>query len=195
MADDETPSLSELPLPPGKKNRQPEAPAPVKSMVPEEKPKNFPASGSKSSGFNKIYYVAGAVLGLLFILLLLKPSKGTHQETPTPAAEDSVVLRELQGLKIKDQELSGKITILEGKIKLAEDKANAYEVGISTLKTSLEENQKKATENRNYISTIYRQVLDLELKVDAVGGGYKDLPGKEPAGRVVNPFIGSSELP
>lgn len=180
-----------LPSPPGKQKKQQEQPTPP--VTPPEKEEK--ADAPNKTGMQKIYVVAGILLGLLFGLLLIKPNQTNKIEQPKPAAEENIIFKEIQGLKITDQELRGKITLLEGKIKLAEEKANAYEVGISTLKSGLEENQKKSTENRNYISTIYRQILDLELKVNAVGGGFKALPNKEPTGRVVNPYIGSSELP
>lgn len=185
---------SALPEPPGtqKRDQIPEIshPIPMEHHQVEKSPQKSPSKGSK------LLPVIGGILGmLLIILLLLKPSSPTKQETPSDTVNQLELQKELQTLKLKDQDINTQLATLTTRVKAAEEKVEAYQTALDALKQSTEEVQKRSSENRNYISTIYRQFLDLELKINAIGGGYRDNSNKEPESRVVNPYIGTSELP
>lgn len=181
-------TLEEAPIP---TKQEPEPPQ-EQDLTPQKKEK-------KSKGFSiPILPIAiGTVLLILVALLLLpKTEQNIEQKAPEQIENNEASLKtEIQNLQIRQQQLENQLITMTNKVETAENNIKTFQLALTTIQTSLSDVQKKSSENRNYISTIYRQALNLELRIEAVGGGYQGSSQKEPDERVVNPYIGSGELP
>ena len=149
--------------------------------------------------------IIGISVATVILLLLIKPAATTEQNpqentgieltSSNTEYQEEKIISDLQSLKISFQDLKTRYVSVQTRMDTIEAENEAYKLAVGTLRTSLEAVQTKSNQNQNYISTIYRQVLDLELKVGNIGGGYQNNVPRKPEERVVNPYIGNDQLP
>lgn len=185
----EEPAPSELPARPGTIKQEPVEKPQLEQIPKEEKP--------KEKGKAKIspLIIAIGALGFLLVIILLKPAPSGNQQPEVVVAPDARLLEEIQNIKIRHSQLQNQVSTIQKQRDEASQLVEALRVQNETLQSRLNTAEQASKDNRNYISTIYRQLLDLQLKMEAIGGGYGDVPQRQPEGRVVNPYIGEGNLP
>jgi len=73
------------------------------------------------------------------------------------------------------------------------------EKSLKTLQAQAAADRKTITDQRAYIAMLYQKVLDMEMKVDSLGGGISGLSGRPRQGSLPqsapNPLLGTDSLP
>jgi hypothetical protein len=135
----------------------------------------------------------GAIFGIASLMILLQvvlsPQEGaTALEKPN---EDSSEVLKATDLRLKS--LEAKANDMEKNIKKIYSNQVKLNESIASLIETDESIKKNTKENRAYIAMIYQRVLDSELQISNLGGGFnvKPRPKEEP----INPLIGTEELP
>jgi hypothetical protein len=196
---EENPEVTErtdLPAPPGTVKKAPsrakKEPKETPPMpTPEKAPEKPTGKKEKIPG-----WIVPAAAGLVLVLLvaLALPSTKKNGQSPGVTAPEGTVSAEafqteIQKLLIKNTSLESRMNLLEGEAQSYEKQVKAYKENLQAVSTELETLKKQSAENRGYISTIYRQVLDVELKLESLGGGFGQKTPKAEEERVVNPYI------
>jgi septal ring factor EnvC (AmiA/AmiB activator) len=155
-----------------------------------QKPVNKP----NFEGLKKfIMPVIGIIFALASILVLAQVVMGT-KEGPDPVVkkeENSGEAIKATDLRLKTVE--AKLNEIEKNIKKIYSNQLKLNESISALIDTDENLKKTQKENRAYVAMIYQRLLDTELQISNLGGGFnmKPRPKEEP----INPLIGTDELP
>ena len=135
----------------------------------------------------------GILFGVASILILsqviLAPKSGpSPEEIQTSDGSEKINTTELR-LQATEKRLGE----IEANIKKIYSNQVKLNESIGSLIKTDEGLKKTQRENRAYIAMIYQRVLDLELQVSNLGGGFS----VKPKGRdeTINPLIGTDDLP
>lgn len=135
----------------------------------------------------------GAIFGLAAILILssifLSPKSGPAIADIQNANPSEVI----STIDLQVQRLEKKTASIEENIKKIYSNQVKINESIGTLIQTDESIKVSQKDNRAYIAMIYQRVLDLELQVSSLGGGFnmKSRPKQE----TINPLIGTDEFP
>jgi hypothetical protein len=137
--------------------------------------------------------ILGVVFGLAALLILgslfIAPSSG-------PSIEDVQVSdssERVSTLDIRVQRMEKKLFDIEANIKKIYSNQVKINESIGALINTDEGVKAAQKDNRAYIAMIYQRVLDLELQVSNLGGGFNMRP--RPKQDAINPLIGTEALP
>lgn len=117
-----------------------------------------------------IFLIAGGIAalgGLLVATAIVQPKRPEGQATQipeTPPAIDTTSL-ELESLQKQTQTLTANLK------KLYENQQN-LQTSLTACIQNLQNLQKESRENREYIAKLYQRILDMELQLQTVGGGF-----------------------
>lgn len=135
-----------------------------------------------------------AVFGICAALLLVQ----TITPPPTGKAPEAVEIIENQSEQVSTESLE--IRALKRKVKTLDENIKKIYSNQVELNKSIgdlvknEENSKKTNkENRAYIAMMYQKILDIELQLENVGGGFN--VRQKTRAEEINPLIGTDQLP
>jgi len=141
-------------------------------------------------------YTGPAILGVFLLAALIillgivfPPKSGkSPDQLPNQNAQPGVDTQQLQINSLLEQQAS-----TAGNLKkLYENQVKLNATIADLIKTSDAQKQVQK-DNRAYIAMLYNKVLDLELQVQSLGGGYNVKPKhKEDP---INPLVGTDSLP
>lgn len=184
-----------LPEPPGTKRKAAEKKQAASIQILSESISNSDEKTTPTKQKISPLTIAIAALAFLLIVIMLKPNPGAGEQQNVAVEPDTHLLEEIQNIQIKQSQLEVQVTAIQKQRDEAKQLVETLQIQNEKLQTRLTAAEQASKDNRNYISTIYRQLLDLQLKIEAVGGGYGNIPQKEPEERVINPYIGEGNLP
>lgn len=135
----------------------------------------------------------GAIFALAAIVILssilLSPKSGPAIQEVQGTNSSEVI----STIDLQVQRLEKKIASIEENIKKIYSNQVKINESIGTLIQTDEAIKVSQKDNRAYIAMIYQRVLDLELQVGNLGGGFNMKP--RPKAEAINPLIGTEELP
>jgi hypothetical protein len=135
----------------------------------------------------------GALFGLAAILILgtvfLLPQEGKEIEPEKNSANGTVLDNTELRLSALEEQMK---TTSENIRKIYSNQVKLNDTVGKLIKTD-EAHIKTIKENRAYIAMIYQRILDVELQVSALGGGFNRQPKRTE--EQINPLIGLDELP
>jgi hypothetical protein len=120
--------------------------------------------------FKTIFLIAGGIAilgGLLVATAAIQPKRPEVKPTDpseTPAGIDTTAL-EVESLQKQTQTLTANLK------KLYENQQN-LQSSLTACIQNLQNLQKESRENREYIAKLYQRILDIELQLQTVGGGF-----------------------
>jgi hypothetical protein len=137
--------------------------------------------------------ILGVIFAIAAVTVLISVLKSP---TGGPSIEDVSVTdgtEKVSTLDLRVQSIEKKIFDIEANIKKIYSNQVKLNESIGELIKTDESTRVSQKDNRAYIAMIYQRVLDLELQVGNLGGGFnmKSRPKEE----AINPLIGTEALP
>jgi hypothetical protein len=133
--------------------------------------------------------VVSAIAAVTILLSSIKaPSGPSAEEIMPPASTEKVTT-----IDLRVQSLEKKIFDIEANIKKIYSNQVKLNESIGELIKTDDATKVAQKDNRAYIAMIYQRLLDLELQVSNLGGGFNMKP--RPKEEAINPLIGTESLP
>lgn len=127
--------------------------------------------------------------GVLLVQVLIPAREGKAPEEIVRAPQEEAVSTEI--LQIKS--LIKRMEATEGNIRKIYDNQVEINRTIGELLASDETSKKTSKESRAYIAMMYQKLLDLELRMENVGGGFNVRQKQQED--AINPLMGTDALP
>jgi hypothetical protein len=137
--------------------------------------------------------VLGVVFAIAAVTILITAVKSPNSG---PAIEEVIVpdaSEKVSTIDLRVQSIEKKIFDIEANIKKIYSNQVKLNESIGELIKTDEATKASQKDNRAYIAMIYQRVLDLELQVGNLGGGFNMKP--KPKEEAINPLIGTEALP
>lgn len=134
--------------------------------------------------------VVFAIAAITILLTLIKsPNSGPNiEDVAMPDTSEKV-----STIDLRVQSLEKKIFDIDANIKKIYSNQVKLNESIGELIKTDESSKVAQKDNRAYIAMIYQRVLDLELQVGNLGGGFN--MKSRPKESAINPLIGTEALP
>jgi hypothetical protein len=135
----------------------------------------------------------GIIFALASMLILAQVLMGAKEgPDPTPVKQDNSG-EAIKATDLRLKTVEAKLNEVEKNIKKIYSNQLKLNESISALIDTDENLKKTQKENRAYVAMIYQRLLDTELQISNLGGGFqmKPRPKEEP----INPLIGTDSLP
>lgn len=127
-----------------------------------------------------------AAVFLVLLVVVFPPRQGPPPETIKDHDDNQTL--SVDALQIKD--LLARAKIQEENLQKLYNNQVKFNDSVASMLRELEAQRKAAKENRAYLAMLYQKVLDLEMQMQNLGGGYNVRPkGKEDP---INPMIGDT---
>jgi hypothetical protein len=135
--------------------------------------------------------VVFAIAAVTILITMVKTPEGgpAVEEITTPDSSEKV-----STIDLRVQSIEKKIFDIEANIKKIYSNQVKLNESIGELIKEDDSTKVAQKDNRAYIAMIYQRVLDLELQVGNLGGGF-NMRQQRPKEDTINPLIGTENLP
>jgi len=132
--------------------------------------KTIPEEAKEKKFSKTVFIVSGsiALVGALLVALAAIPPKAP-EPAPTQNLENQ---KTVDITRLEIQNLTKQTQTLNENIKKIYENQQSLQTSLTATITNIQTLQKESQDNREYIAKLYKRILDIELQLRTVGGGF-----------------------